>query len=505
MQTLLDSQQVSSSSYGDYQLLPSSSVCDSQAPEEELHWNLPHNFSGPQQDVGSVQYQTPSSDSHSYFPELCDSAPSEAANQYQAPASYGPQPPVSQGDFAADPTTLKCLDVPDTLQSRSLAALQRKDQTSSIPEARRCERLIKKGTVPCGRTASYGPNQYDGQALCKKHGDQWESQHADNPSWPFIYRTAKQAIENIFPPVKAPIEMSGREDESLERYRDYHRDWTARFLAAAKAAYVVEEGTPLDDLKDWLLKQQAKLNANNKNEKKSFDAGAVNDRISLLFEIALRYHEGGNAIYPAGGDNGGYSQDPTLKFLNRLEEIESYLRLNKLIVIDVIEGRGVEAFVRDPAGFHGRKTANLKGNLKKKRLEAGIQAASRSNSPSARNKTDRVSYGRKRKRSEITSVVFSTPASHETTWNTDEDACEGPYQAQVPVHADNRDPNDSGTCSQEILDALPYTNGFFDGTYRPDPSLVGVRPQGMPEIDEQHQRGSLSSDYWFSDHGLGGL
>lgn len=273
----------------------------------------------------------------------------------------------------------------------------------------RCERLTKKGTETCNRTALYNPDRWGGQALCKKHRDQWECQHAADPVWPFQYRSAAQSITNIFPPVVVPREILNNPDQSLMFHRTQHRQWTERFLRAAEKSYDAPGSMPANDLEDWLVKQQAKLNANTR-EKQSFSVDSVNDRIGLLFEIALRFHEGGDAIYPIGGDNGGYNENTSLSFVERLRQIEHHLRINKLIVVDVIEGRGVEAFVRDPQGFHGRKTANLKGNLKKKRIEASLQAVDQYDAPphaeTVLHESKPAGRGRKRKRAHLEEEVL---------------------------------------------------------------------------------------------------
>lgn len=126
------------------------------------------------------------------------------------------------------------------------------------------------------------------------------------------------------------------------------------------------------DMSDFYLRQQDFFN------KKNFDNHTVNVRLRLLYRAILTYHAGGPSVYPSGGDNAGYNtKDTTSTFSVRFQAIEDVLRLDKRVVSDVVEGRGVCALVQDPWGYERRKTDNETSNRKKKGLHnlgKGVQA-----------------------------------------------------------------------------------------------------------------------------------
>ncbi|KAF2162691.1 hypothetical protein M409DRAFT_26927 [Zasmidium cellare ATCC 36951] len=117
----------------------------------------------------------------------------------------------------------------------------------------------------------------------------------------------------------------------------------------------------------WSARQQKTF-----NEKAKLEPGYTNPlvtaRLRALYREVLNYHLGGDAVYAVGGDNSGYSDDRTLRFSQRMATICEVLRKNKRVVMDVIEGRGVQGFVSNPRKYHERKASNNNCNVEKKRI-----------------------------------------------------------------------------------------------------------------------------------------
>lgn len=74
----------------------------------------------------------------------------------------------------------------------------------------------------------------------------------------------------------------------------------------------------------------------------------VTARLRALWWEVVVFHDGGRSLYPVGGDSAGYAEDPELRFGERLEAIGDVMKVDKRTVMDVVEGRGVGAFVGNP-------------------------------------------------------------------------------------------------------------------------------------------------------------
>lgn len=232
--------------------------------------------------------------------------------------------------------------------------------------ARQCDH-----SVTCPRPADYRPGRYDGKKLCHRHGEQWDTRHSPHPQWTPRVMETNMAIAMIRPNFQPPLRYR-MPDPTLEQHKNGLDDWTVRFHHAAMAPYRGEEGGT--DPYRLLAHQTTFAQRARGRRDKDYREDKIQARISLLFPIARRYHEGGPAIYCDGGDNGGYRANNDLNFLERLEAVEGVLKTNKKVVMDVIEGRGVEAFVRGPVDFDKRKKTNKKTNITRARKQARARA-----------------------------------------------------------------------------------------------------------------------------------
>lgn len=129
-------------------------------------------------------------------------------------------------------------------------------------------------------------------------------------------------------------------DPSIAQNQDKASDRQRRFLQAAQTPCAPSHSRKYQRWQQ-ILDVKAALHA-----RADYSQRSVNVRLTLLFHIALNHRVGGPRYYPlaAGADagNGGnYGNEEHLKFEHRLLGIETWLRVNKRIVMDVVEGRDV--------------------------------------------------------------------------------------------------------------------------------------------------------------------
>ncbi|EME40951.1 hypothetical protein DOTSEDRAFT_56017 [Dothistroma septosporum NZE10] len=149
---------------------------------------------------------------------------------------------------------------------------------------------------------------------------------------------------------------------------DYHRFahqedlWVARLLQAVN---VIQSEASNGSV--WALRQQTYL-----NEKASLEKGYadqhVTARLRALYQEIVNYHAGGPAVYAVGGDNAGYTDNRILSFSKRIHLICEIMASNKRVVMDVVEGRGVQGLVANPEVYNRRKQSNNNCNEEKKRI-----------------------------------------------------------------------------------------------------------------------------------------
>jgi hypothetical protein len=187
----------------------------------------------------------------------------------------------------------------------------------------------------------------------------YDRNHAEPPTFTFPagigdYQAAK---DKIYPP-QSPLCVDG-ERLSREACEHYANAMVQRFVEAASTPY--EGGSAYHE---FHTRQQKVFNG------KGFKDEEVNIRLRFLYQAAVVLHTGGETVYPEGGDNGGYGRpDKTLKFLDRVNKIVEILKTDKRVCMDVIEGRGVSAFVANPDKYEKRKTQNKDSNERKQRKQ----------------------------------------------------------------------------------------------------------------------------------------
>ena len=157
------------------------------------------------------------------------------------------------------------------------------------------------------------------------------------------------------------VNPSGPPEDDFDELKFYEDQYIVMLVDAINMVQLDEPGVDT-----WPGRQQKTFNQKAKLEK-GYSNAMVTARLRCLFQAVIMYHEGGaQSIYAVGGDNTGYTENRYLKFSDRLAEMVAIMRVNKRVVMDIIEGRGVLAFVGNPKGYHKRKDSNNDCNAKKK-------------------------------------------------------------------------------------------------------------------------------------------
>lgn len=264
-------------------------------------------------------------------------------------ASSGQSQQTQEGDdsFSGEPGFSK---LGDEATSRG----PRQASGRSLPcKENACKRKYREGsTLWDASTQSHIP-------FCKRHQDKWKRNNAPPPVFTYLPGIHSYEIaRNVVYPEFQPLNLNGDDVHNEDFYRD---DWVRRFIDAANQPYMQNFG---NDYHDFLLRQQKVFNG------KGFNNETVNVRMRFLYQAAYVLHAGGQQVYPDGGDNGGYGRtDKSQRFSDRLIRLIDILSRDKRVCMDVIEGRGVTAFVCNPEKYEKRKTQNKDSNERKQKKQ----------------------------------------------------------------------------------------------------------------------------------------
>ncbi|OQO09510.1 hypothetical protein B0A48_04912 [Cryoendolithus antarcticus] len=285
-------------------------------------------------------------------------APFEFHHRQGEPYSHGSQ-------MQHDPLYLGT--VPDRLQHQSGASNMATRETissqsafSTGPSAKRPATAMSSYELPQSATrvkrdcADCGKVFYNSQDISGLRCTRCQTKFIKNTASHTNYEydpemeadDAKALLHPQMPPLNHP-----NDDVDVQRWL------SADYMQALCEAV----STPYTENDTQCRAQQTKMN------KKPFDSdqyrsNLVNARLRILFETAVSYHAGGPTYYDIGGDNNGYGEDKNPTFSQRLNHIIRLLRRNKDIAMDVIEGRGVTALVKNPDKYERRKRDNKKSN-----------------------------------------------------------------------------------------------------------------------------------------------
>ncbi|OQO00132.1 hypothetical protein B0A48_13919 [Cryoendolithus antarcticus] len=312
-------------------------------------------------------------------------APSEFQYRQREPYNYGSQIQHDTLHFGTVPYGLPHQSGASNMATRETISAQsaflagpsakRPATAMSSYELPQSATRVKRDCTDCGKVF------YNSQDISGLRCTRCQTKFIKNTAGHTIYEydpemeadDAKALLHPQMPPLNHP-----NDDVDVQRWLS--ADYMRALCEAVSTPYTENDPQP--------RAQQTKMN------KKPFDsdqyrANLVNARLRILFETAVSYHAGGPTYYDIGGDNNGYGEDKNPTFSQRLNHIIQLLRRNKDIAMDVIEGRGVTALVKNPDKYERRKRDNKKSNDTKaslqekgKRLEALEQrTASRSMVP----------------------------------------------------------------------------------------------------------------------------
>lgn len=291
------------------------------------------------------------------FPVFPFNNHTHAASPVPLPAHIGGTFTTPNMDDAATqpalPPTSPTMDSSKRPRRRRAASMDSRD----TPEPSR----VKKQCAGCEKPF-YSSKDPDG-LRCTRCYDKHVKHTAGHTTYIFDPNmNIDSAWRRLYPSIE-PLAPAG---DDVEAAKKNEGDYVQRLIDAVSIPYTSDGTGSKED--QQRLAQQSKMN------KKPFDStqyrdDLVNARIRFLFQIAVSYHAGGPSLYDLGGDNAGYGEDRTLKFSERLERIIQFLRLDKDIAMDVIEGRGVTALVHNPNKYQRRKRDNKKSNDTKQDLQ----------------------------------------------------------------------------------------------------------------------------------------
>ncbi|KAK5130242.1 hypothetical protein LTR08_002288 [Meristemomyces frigidus] len=274
---------------------------------------------------------------------------------------------------------------PDTAgqYATPLGPIRRENATGRRYQPRQSSADLSKDKFQCedcvklGKHNHYLRTKTTSATRCRKHHAKWLKEQASTqaPTYTFDFAiTSFEDARNYVYPMVQPLAYEGRGEDDFRDDSYQETDWVMRFIAAANMEYTAAEvdGLELDsDQKrehEHLLKQQDTYNhkPHEKSSKESYTNAFINIRMRFLYHAVLTFHQGGPAVYPVGGANGGYGEDNKMSMTERLYAIEAILREEKRVVMDVVEGRGVLALAANPGMYKDRKASNNKCNTKKK-------------------------------------------------------------------------------------------------------------------------------------------
>lgn len=176
------------------------------------------------------------------------------------------------------------------------------------------------------------------QLLCKGKGFQYHP-----------FDEAKRILYPTIDPLRAEF---FQRDSSIVSERDNAEEWTQRFFRAAFTALSLsgEPATKADAIETQAQDEQEEEIARRVPD--LYDNSTLEARISLLFPMARSLHVGGEAICPLEGDPASWTDlDEESSFRRRLERIEHHLRMQKWLVIDLIEGQHMYKFIGNPDAY----------------------------------------------------------------------------------------------------------------------------------------------------------
>ncbi|KAK5742844.1 hypothetical protein LTR17_003092 [Elasticomyces elasticus] len=235
------------------------------------------------------------------------------------------------------------------------------------------------------RQKKFKPTAENRGVYCNKHTAQVEKERLADQAPFYELDQAPDAdsdakTTDLVYPMVQPLDYDNpSEDDDYLDHVDNESLWVALLTAAANRPYVRPDETNDSQHPDAVADRNRRHDNAVKQQriynKKPLEASSrdfyndvtLNSRLRMLFRAVLTYHQGGRSLYPVGGSNNGYGDDRTLRFTRRMWIIIEAMEVDKRVVMDVVEGRGVAALATNPRRFADRKNSNNKCNENKRK------------------------------------------------------------------------------------------------------------------------------------------
>ena len=245
----------------------------------------------------------------------------------------------------------------DISHERSQLAPTRETASKSAPPRQRSKQVPSKNCDYPKCTRRFRPTAPN-MRFCIRHQKNYDRNNAPPPKFELLPDIdSGKARKTVYPTLLA-LNLE-HDDVGVKS----EKAWVFDFINAANKPYIGPS-----EYHEFYARQQKVYNGKGFDE--FLDEPTVNVRMRLLYQAARTFHEGGEAVYPIGGDNDGYGNaDETMIFSERLKVIISLLETNKRVCMDVIEGRGVAALVANPKKYAKRKTQNKDSNERKQKMQ----------------------------------------------------------------------------------------------------------------------------------------
>ncbi|KAK6423784.1 hypothetical protein LTR81_003510 [Elasticomyces elasticus] len=258
--------------------------------------------------------------------------------------------------------------------------------TSTLSPSAVCQMCVDRAKDKSkARQKKFKPTVYNNGVYCNKHTAQVEKERLADQA-PFY--TCDQVPDadsdakttDLVYPMVQPLDYDNpSEDDDYLDHVDNESLWVALLTAAANRPYVrpdeSNDSQHPDAVADRNRRHDNAVKQQRIYNKKPLEASSrdfyndvtLNSRLRMLFRAVLTYHQGGRSLYPVGGSNNGYGDDRTLRFTRRMWIIIEAMEVDKRVVMDVVEGRGVAALASNPRRFADRKNSNNKCNENKRK------------------------------------------------------------------------------------------------------------------------------------------
>ncbi|KAK5740806.1 hypothetical protein LTR17_004396 [Elasticomyces elasticus] len=319
------------------------------------------------------------------FGELNNTGPNPGYQGYvHAPAAPILRSPQRQHrHFAGASSSPPPFSEAPTARGRSRRSVASQSTPTLSPSAI-CQMCVDRAKDKSkARQKKFKPTVYNNGVYCNKHTAQVEKERLADQAPFYALDQAPDAdsdakTTDLVYPMVPPLDYENpSEDDDYLDHVDNESPWVALLTAAANRPYLrpneTNDSQDPDAVADRNRRHDNAVKQQRICNKKPLEASSrdfyndvtLNSRLRMLFRAILTYHQGGRSLYPVGGSNNGYGDDRTLRFTRRMWIIIEAMEVDKRVVMDVVEGRGVAALAANPRRFADRKNSNNKCNENK--------------------------------------------------------------------------------------------------------------------------------------------